>query len=247
MSRLELRKVSKKFDAVQALHEVDLILEPGEVTGLMGDNGAGKSVLIKVIGGLLKPDSGQVLCDGRVVAMSSPRISQQEGIAIVHQDLALCENLSAAENIFLGQEPIRRYGPLSVIDHTAIRNRATTLFDELESSTPPDALIKNLSGGQRQATAITRVLSGDANIILLDEPTAAISLVQVEDVLKLIKQLKNKGKAVLLVSHRMSDIFAVCDRIAVLWRGEKVADKPIKETSREEITNFITGANRRAA
>ncbi|NTU77482.1 MAG: sugar ABC transporter ATP-binding protein [Alphaproteobacteria bacterium] len=247
MPTLELRNIHKNFGSVQALCDVDLTMCAGEVVGLMGDNGAGKSTLVKIIGGLLRPEQGQVFLEGQTVALASPRAAQAHGIAVVHQDLALCDNFTAAENVFLGKEPVRRFGPLALIDHKAIRQRATQMFAELESTAPPDALVGNLSGGQRQATAIARVLTSDAKVILLDEPTAAIGLRQVEDVLALIKRLKERGRAVLIVSHRMGDIFAVADRIAVLWRGAKIADKAVAETSPEEIAGFITGANREVA
>lgn len=247
MPFLELRHIGKSFDAVRALNDVNLSLEPGTVTGLVGDNGAGKSVLINLIGGLIRPDTGEILCGGRRVVMTSPHRARQEGIAVVHQDLALCDDLSAAENIFLGQELLRHYGPLRLIDRFAMQRRAADLFAALDSTTPPAALVRTLSGGQRQATAIARVLLGTPRVVLFDEPTAAISLAQVRDVLDLIARLRDRGIAVLLVSHRMSDIFAVCNRIAVLWRGEKVADKALAETSPEEIAAFITGVKREAA
>ena len=247
MPILELQKISINYSAVRALHEVDLTLDAGEVVGLMGDNGAGKSLLVKTIGGLLQPDHGRVLLDGRVVEMTTPHVAQTHGIAIVHQDLALCDNLTAAENIFLGREPVRRLGPLSLVDHAALRDRAAKMLTELESSTPPDALVKDLSGGQRQATAIARVLACEARVILFDEPTAAIGLKQVEEVLALIKRLKAQGKAVLFISHRIHDVFSVCDRIAVLWHGEKIADKPVRATTPEEIMGFINGIGRDAA
>lgn len=244
---LELQKISKNFGSVRALHEVDLTLHAGEVVGLMGDNGAGKSTLVKIVGGLLHRDAGRILLDDRPVELPTPRSAQAHGIAIVHQDLALCDNLSAGENIFLGREPVRRIGPIAVIDYRAIHRASTKMFAELGSATPSESLAGNLSGGQRQATAIARVLIGDAKVILMDEPTAAIGLKQVEEVLALIRRLKAQGKAIIIASHRMADIFAVADRIVVLWRGEKAADKLIKNTSPEEIASFITGANRLAA
>jgi simple sugar transport system ATP-binding protein len=247
MPLLELQKISVNYSAVRALHGVDLTLEAGEVVGLMGDNGAGKSTLMKIIGGLLRPDEGQIFLDRKPVDISSPREAQARGIAMVHQDLALCDNLTAGENIFLGREPVRRFGPLAVIDFKTMHKMANGLFAELASVTTSESFVQDLSGGQRQATAIARVLIGDARVILMDEPTAAISLKQVEEVLALIRKLKTQGKVIVVASHRMGDIFAVADRIVVLWRGEKAADKPISETSPEEIAGFITGANRMAA
>ena len=175
MSILELKNIGKSFGPVRALHNVDLTMRAGEVIGLMGDNGAGKSVLVKIIAGLIRPDRGNMLFEGQTLSLKSPHDAQAKGIAVVHQDLALCENLTAAGNVFLGREPLRRFGPLSIIDHLTLRKRTEAMFAELESTTPPEALIKNLSGGQRQATAIARVLSSESRVILLDEPTADIS------------------------------------------------------------------------
>ncbi|MDD5586054.1 MAG: ATP-binding cassette domain-containing protein [Alphaproteobacteria bacterium] len=244
---LSLQKTSKSFGSVRALHEVDLDLNAGEVVGLMGDNGAGKSTLLKIVGGLLHRDGGRILLDGKAVELPAPHVAQEHGIAVVHQDLALCDNLTAGENIFLGREPVRSFGPLTVVDFQAMHKAAAEMFAELGSATPSESLVKNLSGGQRQATAIARVLIGDAKVILMDEPTAAISLKQVEEVLALIRRLKAQGKAIIIASHRMGDIFAVADRIVVLWRGEKAADKPRGATTPDEIASFITGANRIAA
>lgn len=244
---LALQGISKDFGHVQALKDVHLCLNAGEVVGLMGDNGAGKSTLLKIVGGLLSRDGGHLLLDGERVDLASPRDAQRHGIALVHQDLALCDNLTVAENIFLGREPVRRWGPLAIVDFKTMHETARNLLAELSSVTPSDSLVKNLSGGQRQAAAIARVLVGEARVILMDEPTAAIGLRQVEEVLALVRRLKSQGKAIVIASHRMADIFAVADRIVVLWRGEKAADKAITETSPDEIAGFITGANRMAA
>ena len=164
------------------------------------------------------------------------------GIEIVYQDLALCDNLTAAANVFLGRELTRPMGPLRLLDYRAMYTRAGALFAELKSETRPRDLVRRMSGGQRQAVAIARTRLSNPRIVLLDEPTAAISVRQVAEVLDLIRRLRDQGIAVVLISHRMPDVFAVADRVLVLRRGRKVAEKPITESSPEEVTGLITGA-----
>lgn len=239
---LALNQVSKHFGAIQALTGVSLALHAGEVVGLMGDNGAGKSTLVKIIAGNFPPSSGTLTMQGRAVHFHKPSDARAQGIEIVYQDLALCDNLSAAENVFLGRELMRGAGPLRWIDYRAMRQRAGELFAELKSETRPRDLVRRMSGGQRQAVAIARTRLSDPRIVLMDEPTAAISVRQVAEVLALIRRLREHGIAVVLISHRMPDVFAVADRVVVLRRGEKVADKPVAASSPEEVTGLITGA-----
>jgi simple sugar transport system ATP-binding protein len=242
MAVLELRGVARHFGAIQALRDVDLTLDRGEVLGLMGDNGAGKSTLVKIIAGSFPPSAGEIRLDGATVRFARPGEARAAGIELVHQDLALCDNLPAALNVFLGREIVRRVGPLRFLDRGAMYARAGQLFAELKSETRPRDLVKAMSGGQRQAVAIARTRLADPKIVLMDEPTAAISVRQVGEVLELIRHLRATGHAVILISHRMPDVFAVADRVAVLRRGTKVADKPIAATSPEEVTGLITGA-----
>ena len=242
MSALELRNISKHFGAIRALNNVSLTIEPGEVVGLMGDNGAGKSTMVKVIAGNFAPSSGDIFINGSKVHFHKPLDAQKAGIEVVYQDLAICNNLSAASNVFLGREPVRRFGPIQIVDYGAMRTRAAELFARLKSETRPRDVVRRMSGGQRQAVAIARSLLTDARIILMDEPTAAISVRQVAEVLNLIRQLSEHGIAVVLISHRMPDVFEVADKVAVLRRGELVASKPASKSSPEEITGLITGA-----
>ncbi|MDM0072159.1 MULTISPECIES: ATP-binding cassette domain-containing protein [unclassified Variovorax] len=242
MAVLELARVSKHFGAIQALIDVSLRIEPGEVVGLMGDNGAGKSTLVKIVAGNYPPSDGTVMMEGRTVAFHKPADARGEGIEIVYQDLALCDNLTAAENVYLGRELTRGFGPVKVLDYRAMFKRAAELFAELKSETRPRDLVRRMSGGQRQAVAIARTRLADPKIVLMDEPTAAISVRQIAEVLNLIRRLREHGIAVVLISHRMPDVFAVADRIVVLRRGVKVADKPIAHSSPEEVTGLITGA-----
>jgi simple sugar transport system ATP-binding protein len=236
---LELNNISKHFGAIHAVNDVSLSIEPGEVVGLMGDNGAGKSTLVKMIAGNYLPTSGQLKIDGHEVHLSHPVAARRHGVEIVHQDLALCNNLTAAANVFLGREMRNRLG---ILNYGAMYKRAGELFMELKSETRPRDLIKQMSGGQRQAVAIARTMLSKAKVVLMDEPTAAISVRQVAEVLNHIRQLRDQGVAIVLISHRMPDVFSVGDRVIVLRRGRKVADKRIAQSSPEEVTGLITGA-----
>lgn len=242
MAVLELTNISKHFGAIHAVSDVSFALEPGEVVGLMGDNGAGKSTLVKMIAGNFRQTEGSIKMDGRELVMHKPVDARRHGIEIVHQDLALCNNLTAAANVFLGRELRRGIWPFAVLDYAAMYKRAGEIFRELKSETRPRDLVKQMSGGQRQAVAIGRTMLSEAKLVLMDEPTAAISVRQVAEVLSLIRQLRDKGIAVVLISHRMPDVFDVADRVIVMRRGRKVADKKIAASSPEEVTGLITGA-----
>ena len=242
MGLLELSGISKHFGAIQALVDVSLSLQAGEVVGLMGDNGAGKSTLVKIVAGNYPASVGAMAMLGRRVAFHKPADARAEGIEVVYQDLALCDNLTAAANVFLGRELLRSFGPIRILNYRAMYQRAAELFAELKSETRPRDLVRRMSGGQRQAVAIARTRLSEPKIVLMDEPTAAISVRQVAEVLSLIRRLRDHGIAVVLISHRMPDVFAVSDRIVVLRRGVKVADKAISASSPEEVTGLITGA-----
>ena len=242
MALLELTNISKHFGAIHALDDVSLQLESGQVVGLMGDNGAGKSTLVKIIAGNFRPTLGDMRMEGRELVLHRPVDAREHGIEIVYQDLALCDNLSAAGNVFLGRELRKGLGPLQILDYRSMYRRAGELFAELKSETRPRDLVKQMSGGQRQAVAIARTRLSDPKIVLMDEPTAAISVRQVAEVLDLIRRLRDQGIAIILISHRMPDVFAVCSHVAVLRRGTKVAEKRVEDTSPEEVTGLITGA-----
>ncbi len=242
MAVLELRHISKHFGAIEAVKDVSFSLEAGEVIGLMGDNGAGKSTLVKMMAGNFRPSAGSMLMDGKEIVMHRPVEAREHGIEIVHQDLALCDNLTAAANVFLGRELRVGFKPLRILDYPTMYRRAAEIFAELKSETRPRDLVKKMSGGQRQAVAIARTRLSNAKIVLMDEPTAAISVRQVAEVLNLIRRLRDQGITVVLISHRMPDLFAVADRVIVMRRGSKVADKEIAKSSPEEVTGLITGA-----
>jgi len=239
---LELTGIGKSFGAVRALDGMDLAIGAGEVVGLMGDNGAGKSTLTKVIAGNFPPSQGEIRLEGALVTFDRPAAARDAGIEVMYQDLAIAENLTAAANVFLGRELHRRFGPLRVLDHRAMNRRAVELFRELKSETRAEDTVREMSGGQRQAVAIARTRLAKSKLVLMDEPTAAISVRQVAEVLELIRRLRDSGTSVMLISHRMPDVFTVCDRVVVMRRGCKVADKPIAASSPEEVTGLITGA-----
>jgi simple sugar transport system ATP-binding protein len=246
MALLEVRGVSKNFGAIRALTDVSFAVQPGEVVGLMGDNGAGKSTMVKLIAGNFPPNEGEVIVDGQVCYFHKPIEARAQGIEVVYQDLALADNLTAAQNVFLGREIKKGFWPFRILDKKAMIERSAALFAELKSETRPRDLVRKMSGGQRQAVAIARTRLSNAKLVMMDEPTAAISVRQVAEVLELIRRLKAQGVSVMLISHRMPDVFAVCDRIIVMRRGSKVADKATASTSPEEITGLITGAIRAA-
>jgi simple sugar transport system ATP-binding protein len=242
MTLLNLRSVSKSFGAIKALTDVDLTIGTGEIVGLMGDNGAGKSTLVKLIAGNYPPTTGEIVLEDEVVHFHKPAEARAKGIEVVYQDLALCNNLSAAANVFLGREIATPVGPVGWLDHLAMFRRAGELFSELKSETRPRDIVRQMSGGQRQAVAIARTRLSRAKLILMDEPTAAISVRQVAEVLDLIRRLRDAAITVVLISHRMPDVFEVCERVVVMRRGRKVADKRIADSSPEEVTGLITGA-----
>src|SRR5215210_7883539 len=232
---LELQNISKHFGAIHALNDVTLSLDPGQVVGLMGDNGAGKSTLVKIIAGNFRPTHGTMRMNGVDLVLHKPIEARNHGIEIVHQDLALCDNLTSAANVFLAREIEKGIGPFRVLYFSGMYRRAGQIFAELKSETRPRDVVKQMSGGQRQAVAIARTRLSEAKIVLMDEPTAAISVRQIAEVLNLIRLLRNQGIAIILISHRMPDVFAVADRIVVLRRGRKVADKTISASSPEEV------------
>jgi simple sugar transport system ATP-binding protein len=243
---LDIRNISMYFGAIHALTDLSFSVEAGEVVGLMGDNGAGKSTMVKIIAGNFPPTEGDIAVEGEVCRFHRPVDARAKGIEVVYQDLALADNLTAAQNVFLGRELKKGFWPFRVLDKQTMIDRSGELFQELKSETRPRDLVKKMSGGQRQAVAIARTRLSQCKLILMDEPTAAISVRQVAEVLGLIRRLKAQGVSVILISHRMPDVFAVCDRIVVLRRGTKVADKHTEQTNPEEITGLITGAIRAA-
>lgn len=236
---LALRGVSKRFGAVQALTDVELEVHAGEVVALVGDNGAGKSTLVKTIAGVHPIDDGVIEWDGRPVKVNKPHDAQDLGIATVYQDLALCDNIDVVGNLFLGRE-IRRRG---VLDEVEMERRSRELLQTLSIRIPSVRIpVASLSGGQRQVVAIARSLLGEPKLVILDEPTAALGVEQTAQVLDLVERLRERGHAVILISHNMADVKAVADKVAVLRLGRNNGVFEVKSTSQEEIISAITGA-----
>ncbi len=235
---LSLRNVSKNFGAVAALTDVELEIKAGEVVALVGDNGAGKSTLVKILAGVHPQDVGVVTIAGEEAHLHTPADSIGHGIATVFQDLALCDNLDVVQNLFLGRE-IRK----ARLDEVSMETTAWDLIRQLRAKIPSVRIpIASLSGGQRQSVAIARSLLGKPKLIMLDEPTAALGVAQTAEVLNLIDRLRDRGLAVLLISHNMDDIFAVADRIAVLRLGKNNGVFKTATSSRKEIIEAITGS-----
>jgi ABC-type sugar transport system ATPase subunit len=235
---LQVRGVKKSFGAVQALVEVNLDVYAGQVTALAGDNGAGKSSLIKTIAGLWEPDAGEISWEGKPVHLRGPKASEALGITTIYQDLALCDNLDIVQNMFLGHE-VLRYG---VLDEGSMEITARETLKELSVTTIRSIRqpVASLSGGQRQSVAVAKAVMSHAKLVIMDEPTAALGVSQTATVLALIKRLASRGTAVLMISHNLPDIFEVADRIAVLRLGRIVTEGPVSDYNPQVVVDYMT-------
>ncbi len=240
---IELAGITKRFGGVVALNQVNVHLERGEIVGLVGDNGAGKSTLIKVMAGAYQPDGGTIRFEGREVALNTPRAAKELGIETVYQDLALVDTLDVPGNIFLGRELLRLgVGPIKVLNKRRMAQEAETLLREVGLTLPSlQAEVGWLSGGQRQSVAISRALYTDPKLVILDEPTAALAVREVENVLALTQALKQRDIAVVYISHTLQEVLSIADRVVVLRKGEKVADLAAAATSLDEVVKYIVG------
>jgi len=238
---LSMTGINKRFGAVQALTDVSFSVTAGEVVALVGDNGAGKSTLVKVMSGAGPSDSGEILFEGRPVSIPSPSASQNLGIATVFQDLALCDNLDVVGNLFLGNEVT--IGGVA-LDEAEMERRSWELLKTLAAKIPSVRIpVASLSGGQRQTVAISRSLLGNPKVVILDEPTAALGVAQTAQVLNLVERLRDRGLAVILISHNMADVQAVADRVVVLRLGRNAAEFDARNVSTTELVAAITGAS----
>lgn len=243
---VELRGITKTFGPVQALTRVDLDVPAGAVTALAGDNGAGKSVLIKTIAGLWQPDEGEIRWEGRPVRIRNPRQAEDLGITTIYQDLALCDNLDIVQNLFLGHELLRR----GLLDEVVMEQDARRTLQELSVTSVRSIRqpVLSLSGGQRQSVAVAKALMANSKLVIMDEPTAALGVSQTRMVLELIRRLAGRGVGVIVISHNINDLFAVADRIAILRLGQLVASGPISQFEPQTVVEYMTlGSSARVA
>jgi simple sugar transport system ATP-binding protein len=237
--RIEMREITKSFGRIQSLRGVNLELYPGEVLGLVGDNGAGKSTLMKVLSGVHLPDGGSMKFEGQSIRLHSPKEAKDYQIETIFQDLALCDTLDVASNLFLGREPLYFFNRL--IDRKKMHQDAKRELDRLGVTIPStSATVENLSGGQRQSVAIARAVINNPKVLIMDEPTAALGVKEVRLVLELIKKVKQSGVSVILITHRLRDLFEVCDRITVLYEGRIIDNRSINDFTMETLVESIT-------
>ena len=235
---LEMRGISKSFPGVKALDGVDVALHAGTVTALIGENGAGKSTLVKVLTGIYQPDAGDILVDGAPVRFADAQAAMRAGITAIHQETVLFDELTVAENIFLGHAPKTRLG---LVDWAAMRARAGALLHSIDAPISPYARLKDLSIAQRHLVAIARALSVEARVVIMDEPTAALSYKEVEDLFRIIERLKGQGKAILFISHKFEEVYEIAERFVVFRDGRSVGAGRLAETGQDEIVRMMVG------
>lgn len=239
---IALDNIQKSFGAVTALRGVSIDVMPGETFALLGDNAAGKSTLMKVLTGVYKPDTGSIRLDGKPVEFHTPAVSRTAGIEMVYQDFALADNLDVCSNIFLGREPQRRLlgSPLRIVDRKRMESETHRVLNRLDIPINPRLKVRRLSGGQRQAVAIGRALAFDARLIIMDEPTANLSVAKVDKLIDVTQKLKELGIAVIIITHRLDEAFAVADRCAVMRQGEVVGRLRMSEVTETEVAHLIS-------
>jgi rhamnose transport system ATP-binding protein len=238
MPVLTLSNISKSFPGVRALHGVSFALNAGEVTALVGENGAGKSTIVKILTGIYQPDEGDVLVNGETKQFSSPRDAWAAGIAAIHQETVMFDELTVAENIFMGHMPVTAHG---LVDWPAMRARSLDLLRRVDASFGPEARLKDLSVAQKHLVEIARALSHEASLIIMDEPTAALSRNEIDDLFRIVAQLKAEGRAIIFISHKFDEIFRVADRFVCLRDGEKVGEGAIASTTEAKLVGLMVG------
>ena len=246
MALLQLKNIGRRFGHIVALKNIDFALRSGEVRALLGDNGAGKSTLIKVLTGVYPPSEGDVYFDGEIATFNSPQDARDSGIETVYQDLALVPSMSIARNFYLGRERVAQLGPFALLDHSAMAAGATAALREIgihiRNAREP---VARLSGGERQSIAIARALHFGSRVLILDEPTSALSVGETRKVLGYIAAAKAKGMGVIFITHNIAHVFEVADSATILSHGEKVGDFPIADVTREEVAEMVMGKGRR--
>lgn len=241
---LRLRNLTKHFGGLTAVNDVSVDIHPGEVVGLIGDNGAGKSTLIKMISGVYRPDGGEIYLGDKEITLASPMAARNLGIETIYQDLALCENLDATVNIFLGREPMKRMlGIFKQVDRKHMLKESEQVLDRLDIHIPNLVRpIREMSGGQRQAVAIARAVYWNAQLVIMDEPTAALAVPEQRKVIELVHTLRDHNVPVIIISHNLQDIFAAADRVVIMRRGRKVGERMIADTSMDELVSLMVGS-----
>ena len=241
---LEVKNITKRFGGLVAADNVSFGVHAGEVVGLLGDNGAGKSTVIKVISGVYQAEEGSIRFQGKDVKIDNPIDALALGIETIYQDLALAENLNVYSNIFLGREKLKKYlGVINVLDHDHMHSEAKNVLEKLKIEIPSlRNKIRTLSGGQRQAVAISRSIYWDAKFLIMDEPTAALGIPEQKKVINLVNELKTHGIGIIIISHQLNDVYAVSDRLVIMRRGKKVAERITKQTDPDEVVSLIIGA-----
>ena len=243
-SLLEVKNITKRFGGLTAVDNVSMKIYPGEVIGILGDNGAGKSTLIKVISGVHHAEVGQTFFEGRRVKINNTMEALKIGIETIYQDLALAENMNVYSNIFLGREKLKKFlGLVDVLDHEYMHSESKKVLNRLEIKIPSlKNKIRNLSGGQRQAVAISRSIYWNAKLLIMDEPTAALGVAEQKKVLNLVKTLSSQGVSIIMISHQLHDVFSVATRLIIMRRAKKVAERITKKTSADEVVGLIVGS-----
>ena len=240
---IRAENLSKRFGNIQAIDDVDFSAEEGEVMAVVGDNGAGKSTLIKMLCGVLEPTAGEIYVRGERVAFDDYNDAREQGIGTVYQDLALAESQTVAANIFLGNEPMRDglAGRLGLVDREHMLRESAAVLERVQIPVDPAAKVKNLSGGQQQAVAIARALQFDPSILIMDEPTSALSVEGVRNVLSVVRSLRDQGISIILISHNIEEVLGIADRISVLHQGELMGVLDADEADREDIILLMMG------
>jgi len=241
---LEVKNITKRFGGLTAVDDVSVQIYPGEVIGILGDNGAGKSTLIKIISGVHHAEAGQIFFNGQKIKINNTMEALKIGIETIYQDLALAENMNVYSNIFLGREKLRKFlGLVNVLDHEYMHSESKKVLNRLEIEIPSlRNKIRNLSGGQRQAVAISRSIYWNAKLLIMDEPTAALGVAEQKKVLNLVKTLSSHGVSIIIISHQLHDVFSVATRLIIMRRAKKVAERITKNTSADEIVSLIVGS-----
>ena len=234
---LALRGISKRFPGVRALVDVHLSLRAGEVTALVGENGAGKSTLVKILTGIETPDAGEIEIDGKTVSFAGPRDAWSAGVTAIHQETVMFDELSIVENVFMGHMPARR----GFVDWAAMHQRTAGLLRRLDCDIDPQTPLKRLGVAQKHVVEIARALSHDARIVIMDEPTAALSAREIDDLFRIVAQLKSEGRSILFISHKFEEIFRIADRFCCLRDGEEVGEGAIAETTPQELVRLMIG------